>query len=493
MVGRKPHDPSMILRRKYVWVVGAVSLLVSACAGLPAGGDQVAQCTFLLEQVDQRVRDLEVGDAEASPIRGFAYLRINRFLASFKDEVEEQPAFDEWVRRLRALDREGRQVELQNLGAANISFTVDECAERLLSADLKDAGFKARLLSAAHSPSHYDDWVRALGLYPLTQVGVALGFDRWKADNLPTFAENPSKWVDGETRYALPGKASLATDEIAALIDLSSQNALGVPDIEGSVLSRMAAQYAPVFAVAETSGADRIGRPFWTDDSPAPHTDTADPTIYVRLAHTRMGGEVLPQLVYTVWFPARPKEGPFDILGGKLDGLVWRVTLDRQGHPLVYDSFHSCGCYHLFFPTDRVERVAVAEDNDLREEPLTPRQAPTLERDQRMALHVASRSHYLRGLSGAENWDGAEVLHLVDEAAAPTFGLRSIKAQGEARRSLFRPDGMVAGTERAERLILWPMGISSPGAMRQWGTHATAFVGERHADDPYLLDEAFKR
>jgi hypothetical protein len=27
--------------------------------------------------------------------------------------------------------------------------------------------------------------------------------------------------------------------------------------------------------------------------------------------------------------------------------------------------------------------------------------------------------------------------------------------------------------------------------MRQWGHHATAFVGRRHFDDPFLLQEAF--
>jgi hypothetical protein len=37
------------------------------------------------------------------------------------------------------------------------------------------------------------------------------------------------------------------------------------------------------------------------------------------------------------------------------------------------------------------------------------------------------------------------------------------------------------------------MGIPNPGAMRQWGTHATAFVGRRHFDDPFLIDRAFLR
>jgi len=36
------------------------------------------------------------------------------------------------------------------------------------------------------------------------------------------------------------------------------------------------------------------------------------------------------------------------------------------------------------------------------------------------------------------------------------------------------------------------MGIESAGAMRQWGHHATEFVGERHFDDANLIDRYFK-
>ena len=69
--------------------------------------------------------------------------------------------------------------------------------------------------------------------------------------------------------------------------------------------------------------------------------------------------------------------------------------------------------------------------------------------------------------------------------------LRSLALADDARRSLFGPDGIVAGTERGERWLFWPMGIAEPGAMRQWGRHATAFVGIRHFDDPNLIERYF--
>jgi hypothetical protein len=48
---------------------------------------------------------------------------------------------------------------------------------------------------------------------------------------------------------------------------------------------------------------------------------------------------------------------------------------------------------------------------------------------------------------------------------------------------MFNLYGIAPGSERLERFILWPTGVLSPGAMRQWGRHAVAFVGKRHFDD----------
>ena len=61
--------------------------------------------------------------------------------------------------------------------------------------------------------------------------------------------------------------------------------------------------------------------------------------------------------------------------------------------------------------------------------------------------------------------------------------LRSLPRHQDGRASMFDQDGLGIGTERLERFILWPTGVLSPGAMRQWGHHAVAFVGTRHFDN----------
>ncbi|MBQ0784830.1 MAG: hypothetical protein KBT66_11410, partial [Amphritea sp.] len=56
------------------------------------------------------------------------------------------------------------------------------------------------------------------------------------------------------------------------------------------------------------------------------------------------------------------------------------------------------------------------------------------------------------------------------------------------RSSVFNPEGFVPGSERPERWLFWPMGISNPGALRRPGDHAIRFIGKLHFDDPLILE-----
>lgn len=41
--------------------------------------------------------------------------------------------------------------------------------------------------------------------------------------------------------------------------------------------------------------------------------------------------------------------------------------------------------------------------------------------------------------------------------------------------------------------LFCPMGVADPGAMRQWGHHAIAFVGRRYFDQANLIESYFRR
>lgn len=496
--------------------------LLAGCATGPDWRSEVAErdpldvrCLERLAVFDAAVAEAEVADAGAARVAGFPYLRIDRLLTSFGDELDTPAAFADWVARMRALDAEARTIEAANLPASerdalsapsgvDPAVAANACAERLMQRELLAEGeagpARDRLRAEANAPDHYRTWRRALGLYPLTRLGLAIGYNRWKLGHLDTF-EVPFATMPAEAplvRYAPAAGRSRDAAAAARWLREAPRSPLGFVELEREALLRLAAYHAPVLLVETGNHDDRFGAPYWSagPEGPLPRVDTTRPVADVRLSHTRFEGELLPQLVYTLWFPARTRRGVLDLLGGRLDGLVWRVTLDERGRPLIHDSIHPCGCYHLFFPVPPLERVQVAADADLREAPLTPTEAPRLVAGQQLAVRVAAVSHYVENLGVADpHRDVDEVRHYALKAvsAPPDHGRRSLALPGGGRRSLYGPEGLVQHTGRLERFLLWPSGILSPGAMRQWGTHATVFVGRRHFDDPRLFEAAFER
>jgi hypothetical protein len=248
-------------------------------------------------------------------------------------------------------------------------------------------------------------------------------------------------------------------------------------------------RYAPVLEIDVVADYDKPGTVLLDVDGQA-HVNTERAAVYSRIAHTLFEGRPHLQLVYTLWFSERPPDSVFDVLAGRLDGFVWRVTLDDDGAPLLYDSTHSCGCFHQFFPTPRLR--SRPQPTSLDEAALTPQSLPTLRPGERVSLRLSSGKHYLQRVELYEpsNVDATSYRlkdeHLLRRLPFPT-------ATGVATRSLYNEDGLVAGSERGERFFFWPMGITSAGQMRQWGRHATAFVGRRHFDDAHLLDRYFER
>lgn len=484
---------------------------------VPSSG--AAVCLSRIELFDEVVAAAGVADAGHARIEDFPYLRVSRLLASFNSTLPQDPswaAYVDWLQQMRDLDAEARRIEAANLpasqrqslsrqlGTDSPAASLNTCAESLLAEELlgaDDSVAREALENAVEAPDHYLTAWRVMGLYPLTSVAIAAGYEGWKNEYLAGFGQHSSATPDSvasEATWYTPAPVAddRDADSIARWVRDAPRTPLGLLDISGDDLLRLAGWYAPLFAITARNHDDALGSPYWRagPEGPLPAVDTNHPVADVRLAHTRFHGRVLPQLVYTVWFPARTRSGATDILGGRLDGLVWRVTLGEDGRPLIHDSIHPCGCYHLFFPVPPLQRIEVPADHGLAEAPLSPAAAPLLTDGQRMALHLAATSHFLHNLTAISTAPSAAIpyrLRLVNEA--PDYGRRSLALPEGGRLSLYDDQGVVPDTERLERFLLWPSGIRSPGAMRQWGTHATVFVGRRHFDDPFLFEEAFAR
>lgn len=400
---------------------------------------------------------------------------------------------------MRTLDLEGRAKEYRVLSPAErarlnpkspqakeLLRRARACGQRLYRVDLSKVDTRDRLLDAARVPSDYVLWQRIVGLYPLTALAVLQGVFRYHREVEKTYA-TPLKDlpVQGQlVRFAPPSNGPLPmSHEIAAILSRSMDNPMRIPNPQGQDRRRLFAAFAPTWEVDVAEDADRIGMPYW---GRIPEVNTKKPMVFTHVSYSRLGGKVLLQLNYVTWFPARPRTGALDLVGGHLDGIIWRVTLAADGKPLLYDAVHNCGCYHRFFPTRRLRLVQ--RQIGFEEPILVPQQVSSIH--PRKVLRIASTSHYVQRVypaKGTASSANAEIVYQFRDYDS----LRALPA-GEGYRSLFGSDGIVPHTERRERCVLWPTGVPSPGAMRQWGRHAVAFVGERHFDAPDLIDRYFQ-
>jgi hypothetical protein len=489
------------LRLKSRWAPLLLALLLAGCAIIPAptrsprigGSDRLGACADFFALLDERVLKARVPDAGAFRVEGYPYLRVNRFLASFSSEMTDKATLAAWVGRMQALDLEARLHEIANLpeapvpgggsaqGRAELGARVASCGDLLMAADFQDAEPQMVLRGKTRLPDEYLALPRVLGIYPLSSLFVSYGVEAWHNEARRMFSvEPPIGWR--AIRYQAANTTELPN--VNQIVASAKRDALGIPTYASSDLEALFRMYAPVWEVQTGGEYDRIGTPIRTADGGL-DIDTRQPRTYTLLSFTRFGREILTQLNYIIWFPARPKEHPLDIYGGLLDGLNYRVTLDRNGEPLLYETIHNCGCYYSAHPT---RRLKVREKIDYAEPPLILKAPESMPSEERIAVAMESRTHYVRHLYPAARRSPPEtaVYSLADYDE-----LRSLPDTKGGRRSMFAPDSLAPGSERLERFILWPTGVVSPGAMRQWGRHAVAFVGERHFDDPDFMDKIF--
>lgn len=459
-----------------------LSILLAGCATSPPIQNSVDTlhpgCSQLFVESDRIIDQAGRRDQGVSQIPGFPYLRSNRFLASFRNEVSGIGQLEQWTGHLATLDRVTRRLETNNLPDTTVRQKaqsqlpeLDRCRERLRQALLLDPASIGRLRAATVVANDYVMSWRVFGLYPLTAPLVSLGIQRWH-DN------TQSRYARPLTELPVSGKlirwSTRRLNPVESALPDWGHDALGIPILSEDRARRLFIRHAPVWEVDVTSDDDRIGTVKWMDGGTV---DTRTATEYQLISYTRFQDRILLQLNYLVWFPARLSR---DIYGGHLDGLLWRVTLGPDGTPWLYDSIHQCGCYYMAFPTARLQLRSTRQP--LTEPPLVAQAAP----HGPLVLRIAPVTHYIERLysPGA----GQNTLTMQSQ---PYDRLRSLPADS-GNRSLFSDHGLVAGSERPERFILWPMGIRSPGAMRQVGRHAIAFVGRRHFDDPFLIPSLFE-
>lgn len=445
--------------------------VLTGCAHIPGAVEPpltptADSCLKFYRQQDRAIARAGVQDWQYQRIPGLPYLRASRF--AFSIAAQSIPPDEPWLAQLALNDLEARYYELQNLrGTAPNLAPLEQCQQLLLDEHLPAQVSK---LTAFEPRDHYSEIKRVLGLYWLTRLGVSQGVKSYHREAREGF-ERPLEDIPvrGELkRYTFSGEY---------------QDTWLLPPIwpeeNHQTLKALFTRYAPAWEVDQLSRDDALGFPGWGDDGVS--VDTAHPVTFYLPSYTLFEGKVLRQLNYIIWFPARTDMGALDIYAGNVDGLNLRITLDENDQPLLVDTMHNCGCYHSWFPSSRLKLDE--HSKPYREPPLILQWWDEWPQEQQLVVRLSAVDHQVQRLYFDR--DGGEGYTLMSYNR-----LRSLP-NPQGRRSLFAEQGLVPTSERPERVLFWPMGVLSAGAMRQWGNHATAFVGRRHFDDPDMLDRIF--
>ncbi|MCK5830451.1 MAG: hypothetical protein KAH20_09125 [Methylococcales bacterium] len=464
----------------------------------------INRCRKLIEITETMIHKAGVLDRQEVRIENYPYLRINRFLSSFRQEVNDQN-FSLWISYLKKLGLKGWNIELNNLPLedrvkldkllavffpliSTIKSKLFQCSNLLSRFELSQYSERNKVIKTAIVPSAYNTWQQVLGLYPLTVIPFRLGIYRWHQETLSVFNRTlDSLPVKGHLiRYSPKDTDNkLNRKKVSEILQSSAENELHIPMPLERQKEQLFDAFSPRFEIDVASDNDKIGVPQWRNNNRL-LVNIEKPTVYRHMSHTRLGNQTLLQLNYMIWFAARPKTWRLDLLGGKVDGIIWRVTLSPDGNPLIFDSIHTCGCYHFFFPT---QYARVLKSGFLFDEPVfMPQNKINFNFDEKIVVRIGANNHQIKKIYSDTFRRVQKKYYQFKNADS----LRSIVMPNGQNRNLYNQVGIIESSKRGERFLFWPMGVPNPGAMRQWGHHATAFVGRRHFDDTYLFEGGFE-
>jgi len=427
------------------------------------------------------------------------WFAIDRLHASFAVDTLDPAAFIAWRQGVETRSRGDLAAWLLR-ERGNVSTETLDCLQRL--AEATPQAVWAAYAEEAASYSHYRHWQRLLGFYPAIAPLVAWRIRSLQRDWAANYGElpdapltvySPRGW---STRPAVPDGSIAAATVIEPLPDPDTvsrwlaaareDDPLGLPRLDADQLATLLALHAPDWVTTTNDPAGQPGR--IVADNGQPQLDQSEPVIYLDHGFARLDSGAHLQLLYAIWFAERPPTRRLDLYSGTWNGVIWRVTLDHDGQPLWYDSLHHCGCYHQVWlgPGQQPSPARGLE---------SPLYLP-IDWQGRPRLLLAPGSHHILAVTSADQPLHARPItatHAMQPAHQHALLTIVDPAKSTGYSSFYRPDGLVGDSHRLERWVLWPFGIQAPGTMRRPGSHAIAFVGQRHFDDPQLFDALIER
>jgi hypothetical protein len=392
------------------------------------------QCEPQFADIDARIARAGVSDASYYRVAGFPYLRTDRLMSSFNGELDDDEALEAWLLQLRDNDQFSRDIELRNLGMdtrerTTLLLDLRLCAVWLSFLESGDPQRRRAMIRAARVPeSGAMDPARGQATEPAQAATV----QRWRT---PVDANEVARLLD---RYEkLP------------------QDPLGRKGMTSDGWQALAAHFAPAWLIERGGTGDEPGALHWRGKQLV--VDQATPTLYYLASFARAGKQLLVQFHYFVWFAA---------VDGRIDGLIWRVTLDAQGRPLIYDSLLADGGNHQFHLAQPLEPVSAEAKHAA---------GPAITGIGPVQVRLHAGSHVVAEVApeqGASDTDESRAY-----ALKPYEDLLTLPRDDGSSLSAFDADGV----------------LRQPGStIRQWGRHATLPSLKLAFDDPHLIESRFR-
>lgn len=442
-------------------------------------------------------------NALGSRVKGFPYLRTNRFFTGLKFHLDTPAQQRDWVAHMQAYDLGARISEIRTLsggavktvlrgsglketdGRDGLVKAMKTFSAALLEADQTDPDFYDVLIKTVASPDEYSSGLRVMGLYPLA-YGPVLYFTKKSYERMAEqHKKDPSELeVRGRlVRFAPQTGSARNRDDIRAIFSRTQKDSLGIYAFRGRDLLKLAEYFAPVY-IQDTAGrADHPGTLAWDGEGRVAVDETAH-GVYYYFTYALVHESPVLQINYVNWYPERSGPSVPWYEKGRLDGFNFRVTLDSSGDPMVIDIVHNCGCYHFLVPgkarVHSVNPTATETGNQV------PAWIPPGFPEKRIALRISSGWHQIQhiGLDTEKEADAVYEL-LVYQT------LEALPSGPDSHESIFDENGIVKGTGRLEVLFLFPAGVPDIGAMRQRTRQPTRLIGKEHFDNPQMLETYF--
>ena len=487
-------------------VLMAMALLVSGCQSTQRviqtdAVSPIESCRQLVSLVDQAVVDAGTTDTSVSRVKGFPYLRTNRFLAEMAETEDSPPAIRRWLEDMHQLDLEARQKEILNLDNNQFQQLVNQsrrltdrktfidevcaCSDRLFLSSADQQDLAENVQDVIDIPTEYRTWRRVVGLYPLVALPVAYAsaeaFDEFRAWHAMPPEKLPK--IGQPVVYRPAGRTVGNRIDPVTLYQTSPKDALGLPRLAPQDEQRLIDALAPTIVQDTAAGYDRIGQVQWSNGEPT--IAHAIPTGYYYLSHGLFNRRPSLQINFVFWYSHRAGDSAPWIEWGRLDGLTVRISLDHTGRPVMLDIMNNCGCYHFFVPEQ--SRISRVQTSSVGLDPLVPAWLPDHFPDRRLQLMVSSGWHQVQHIGEDNTTDKTLSYEL-----RPYQELEMLADESGQHRSMFNAEGIAWGSERVEPALFFSMGIPSVGSMRQRGHHAIKMVGRAHFDDPRLFDDTFE-